>query len=199
MTKMYAELANFLREFFTFAELVSEAMKFTEDEKTLIIRLRKGDYDAYRTLYRLFYLRFLKFATSMLGDETEAKDIVQESFLKVWINREKLNEEQSIFNFLYVLVKHEVISALRLRRMPESLDTPAARDIVSNSNAEAALHSQDIEAHISSMPDQRRTVFTMSRFRGMSNKEIAESLGISEKTVERHITLALSDLRKYLS
>lgn len=170
------------------------------EEKELVRRLRKGEYEAYRTLYKLYYLRFLKFATSLLGDSVTAKDIVQEVFIKVWLNRTKLNEEQSIFNYLFVLTKREVINVLRTRRTAELLDGVEA---VSDLGTEADVHSHEAEMivrdKVERMPRQRKAVFTMSRYRGMSNKEISQELGISEKTVERHISLALSDLRKNLS
>lgn len=178
-------------------------MNARNNEKSLIAGLREGNYDAYKTLYKLFYPRFLNFAASIIQDRAAAQDLVQEVFMKVWLNREKLDEDLSLSNYLYVLTKRAVLNYLRDRRFTDSIDNEAIEQSMSESVTESVVHARETEAilmaKVSGMPDQRRNVFIMSRFKGMSNKDIASSLGISEKTVERHITLALSDLRKNLS
>ena len=119
--------------------------------------------------------------------------------MKVWVNREKLDESLSIGNYLYVLVKRATFNFIRDRKFAESLTEELLN---SESRTDNSIDARDairrIEDGVERLPAKRREVFLMSRKEGLSNKEIAEELSLSVKTVERHITLALSDLRKNL-
>lgn len=175
------------------------------DQRRLILGLKRGDHDSYETLFDLYYAKFVNFADAILKDRTVAKDIVQEAFIKIWANRARLDENQSLENYIYVIAKRLILNHIRDNKPVESLDSDKAQTAQSNvwggqdliviAN-ETRHRIQDI---ISKMPSQRRTVFIMSRSQGMSNKEIADALQISVKTVERHMTLALAELRENIS
>lgn len=175
------------------------------NERRLILGLKKGDHDSYETLFDLYYAKFVNFADAIIRDRTAAQDIVQEAFIRLYLNRANLNENQSLENYLYVIVKRLLLNHLRDLKNALSLDaetvqtvpthTWGGQDLLVNAN-ETRCRINDA---IDKMPPQRRAVFTMSRNQGMSNKEIAESLQISVKTVERDITMALADLRENIS
>jgi RNA polymerase sigma-70 factor (ECF subfamily) len=108
-------------------------------------------------------------------------------------------------NYIYVIVKRLIMNYLRDHKPSESLESEVARELQSTTWGgqdlivianETRNRMQDI---IARMPAQRRTVFAMSRNQGMTNKQIAEALQISVKTVERHMTLALAELRENIS
>lgn len=176
------------------------------NERRLILGLKKGDHDSYEALFDLYYAKFVNFADSIIKDRTVAKDIVQESFIRIWINRDKLNENQSLENYIYVIVKRLVLNHLRDIKPAYNLDSERVCAIQSNTWGGQEDHivianetRGRIRNVVEHMPHQRRTVFVMSREQGMSNKEIAETLQISVKTVERHITMALAELRENIS
>jgi len=152
---------------------------------------------AYEQAFHTYYPKFVRFAHYIVNDFSVAKDLVQNVFLKVWHNRAKLDETLSLNNYLFVLTKREVLNYLRTKRAFETLEN--AMDI-----PEEGLSSDDftdvatIREHVYKLPEQRRNVYIMSRFHGLPNKEIARQLSISEKTVERHITLAGKQLRDEL-
>ena len=175
------------------------------DGRKLISGLKRGDHDSYETLFRLYYAKFVNFADAIIKDRNVAKDIVQEAFIKIWANRARLDENQVLQNYIYVIVKRLILNYLRDHRPSESLESEVAQKLQCNSLGgqdlvvianETRTRMQDI---ISRMPAQRRTVFVMSRNQGMTNKQIAETLQISVKTVERHMTLALAELRENIS
>ena len=177
----------------------------TMNERSLILGLKKGDHDSYETLFDLYYAKFVNFADALIRDRTAAKDIVQEAFIRIWLNRDKLNENQSIENYIYVIVTRLVINHIRDSKKADSLESEKAQAVQSTTWGGQDLivvaneTRSRICAAVAKMPSQRRAIFMMSRDKGMSNKEIAESLQISVKTVERHMTLALAELRENIS
>ena len=175
------------------------------NKRKLIIGLRRGDHDSYEALFKLYYVKFVNFADAIIKDRNAAKDIVQDAFIKIWANRLKLDETQSLENYIYVIVKRLVLNYIRDHRPSESLESEAVQMVQSMPWGGQELvvianeTSSKIRAAVSKMPTQRRKVFVMSRYQGMSNSQIAQTLQISVKTVERHMTLALSELRENIS
>ncbi len=167
-------------------------------EKELIAGLRKGDMTAYEHAFHLYYPRFVYFAEYIVKDQHTAKDLVQNVFLKVWRFRDRLKDNLSLVNYLYVLTKREVLNYLRGFKAIESLQDELAGNYAGGGGelVETQVDSAIVRERIHALPDKRRRVFELSRLWGMSNKEISKALSISEKTVERHITLALKQLRE---
>ena len=171
-------------------------------EQTLISGLKMGHHDSYEALFKLYYAKFVNFADAILRNRTVAKDIVQEAFIRIWLNKSNLNENQSLENYIYVIVKRLVLNYIRDTKPSESLESDKAQIAQSNSwgGEDLIIIANEIQNKVHEivlgMPAQRRSVFMMSRIHGLSNKEIAENLQISVKTVERHMTMALAELRE---
>lgn len=166
-------------------------------ESKLIAGLRSGNMDAYEEAFHTYYPKFVRFAHYIVNDMAIAKDLVQNVFLKVWRFRDRLDESLSLQNYLYVLTKREVLNFLRTKRVFETLDSTL--DTPENGlRPDELAEVAQVRSQVYKLPEQRRNVFIMSRFFGIPNKEIAQQLSISEKTVERHITLAGKQLRKDL-
>lgn len=182
----------------------------TPEEQALLSRLIRGEIKAYEELFHRYYPTFQAFVRGILKDTFAADDIAQNIFLKVWINRERLDPNKSIRNYLFVLAKHEVYNQLRTRtRNFTSLQEVDNRTL---HQAESAfppgneieqmvdLHqtAERIEAIIVGMPPKRQEVFRLSRFEHLSNKEIAERMSLSVRTVDKHLELAIRELRRHL-
>ncbi len=172
-----------------------------QNEKQLIINLKKGDKDAFKRIFEHYYPLFLSFARKMLKEDHVAEDIVQNVFMRTWVLRERLDEKRNMKNYLLVAVRNEIYYHLRseLKKRHEALHEEAA---VSTFDINSSMSAKEMEAHIASiistMPERRREIFEMSRNIKMSNAEIADKLGISIRTVEKHIENALSDIRREL-
>ena len=170
------------------------------DERQLIALLREGDSLSFEILFQKYYVRFYNFCRNLIKDSHAAEDIVQNVFMKVWVNRKNLHPDQSIHNYIYVLTKHEVLNHIRDRRVCLQVEQLIMSDQPSASITDEMFSFRELDERVrrffASMPGQRRKVFLLSRYRGMSNKAIAELLGLSVKTVDRHINLALTSLRK---
>lgn len=172
-----------------------------QNEKYLISRLKKGDKDAFRQLFEHYYPLFLAFARKMLKEDYVAEDLIQNVFMRTWVLREKLDEKRILKNYLLVAVRNEIYYYLRgeFKKKHEELQEEAA---VSTFDINNVMSAKEMEAHVSkiiaTMPERRREIFEMSRSHKLSNIEIAERLGISVRTVEKHIENALSDIRHKL-
>lgn len=167
------------------------------NEQKLIAELRKGNMGAYEQAFHTYYPKFVRFANYIVGDLAVAKDLVQNVFLKVWRYRDRLDSSLSLNNYFYVLTKREVLNYLRTKKVFETLDASMEMHgdaLLPDGITDAAR----VREHVYKLPEQRRNVFILSHFYGVPNKDIAKRLSISEKTVERHITLARKQLKEEL-
>lgn len=170
------------------------------DESRLIELIREGDPLSFEILFQKYYVRFYNFVLNLTKNAQTAEDIVQNVFMKIWINRKNLRPDQSIHNYIYVLSKHEVLNHIRDRKVYTQVErlvmAEQPYEAVTDQNMELKELDDRIRKFIAAMPEQRRKVFLLSRYRGMGNKAIAELMGLSVRTVDRHINLALTSLRK---
>ncbi|WP_455584787.1 RNA polymerase sigma-70 factor [Bacteroides sp.] len=174
------------------------------DESDLITGIRNGNVQCFEKLFIKYYSHFNQFIFGFVKNEWISEDITQNTFIKVWINREKLQSDLSIHSYLYVIAKYEIYNYFRSKQnqvVERFLD--GVHDIAVTPNTENELlldEMQDtITTTIEAMPEKRRIIFKMSRFEHKSAKEIAEIMNISARTVEKHIELALRELRTKLT
>lgn len=174
------------------------------DESDLITGIRNGNVQCFEKLFIKYYSHFNQFIFGFVKNEWISEDITQNTFIKVWIHREKLQSDLSIHSYLYVIAKYEIYNYFRSKQnqvVERFLD--GVHDIAVVPSAEDELFLDEMQdtiaATIEAMPEKRRIIFKMSRFEHKSAKEIAEIMNISARTVEKHIELALRELRTKLT
>lgn len=146
--------------------------------------------------YRRLFMPLCMYALRLLGDEDEAKDLVQESFLSTWRVLEEGREIEALKSFLYTTVRNGALMRLRSARHTEPIeDIPE----ISEETIDTAERDARLWKAIDKLPEGCRRVFLLSKRDGLSNSEIAEELGISVKTVENQMTKAFRTLRGDLS
>ena len=172
------------------------------DDRFLVKQLKDGNKAAFQILFERYFSLFLTFSNNLLKDQANAEDVVQNVFIKIWVGRDKIDENKNFKNYLLVSVRNEIYHHFRFaaKNQHDNLST----DIIDNEiNIETNLSVRELEQRIrelvQKMPQRRREIFNMSRTEKLSNLEIARRLGLSVRTVEKHIELALSDLRKGLT
>lgn len=169
--------------------------------RDLVEGLIKGDMNSFRKLFDEKYTLFHSFIKGMIKNAWIAEDITQNIFMKVWVNREKLKPNQSIHNYLFVLAKNEVRDHFRLKSNVAHQEVKEYHKIFVEDFEESMdvqTMTQCVAGIVSKMPEQRKKVYQLSREKMLSNKEIAEQLQLSVRTIERHLFLALQDIRKNL-
>lgn len=155
--------------------------------------------------------KFLSFAYSYIRNRADAEDLLMESMIALWENREKWKEGSSLHAILLTIIKNKALNYLaheqvRLRA-EETINNHKERELeLRISTLEACDPSsifnseiqQIVNKALNHLPAQSRRVFILSRYHDTPNKKIAEQLGISVKSVEFHITKALKLLRQEL-
>ena len=170
---------------------------------SVLADLKKGSYDAYTLLYMRYASSVKSFLTSMLRSEEDAKELTQNVFIRLWEKRESIDPESDIKVFLFQTARFYAYNFFDHLKVKEKYSTwlkqEKGNDYFSTEDVvnyeETALL---FEFALDKMPEQRRKVFEMSRKGGKSNDEIAEELSLSKRTVEKHISLAIKDVRAVL-
>ena len=174
-------------------------------EKDLIIGLIHGDAQSFRQLYELYVKKIYHFIYNYVKEKSEAEDIVQNVFIKIWEKRNVIDKEKSFEGFVFTIAYRAIIDRFRQNASKpyfnkrEILDFQAPSSVYSDD----LLNQHEIESlynkSLQILPPKRKEIFLLSRHNGLTNKQIAEKLGISVKTVENQMTAALSSLKAYFS
>lgn len=172
----------------------------------LIRKLRKGSHEAFNTCYDIYADRLYGFILVHTKSPSVAEDIVQETFLKLWSSKEKLTEEGDFKSMLFTIAGNLIIDTFRKQiNKPEFEDYIKYFDneiVADNSSEEIIYYDEFLEKLTLSkrlLTEGQRHIFELSRESGLSNKEIASKLGITEQTVKNHLSAALKTLRTELS
>ena len=172
-------------------------------ENHIIEGIRSGRESAYKLLFELYYSRLVVFAKKYLDDPEAARDIVQDLFLNLYESRNSINIQTSIKSYLYSSVKNRCLNKLRHEKVMQDHRNRIGRtDEALDRDLEEMIDATDLEARIfgivSRLPEQCRRIYTLSRGEGKRNKEIADELNLSVRTVETQISKALRVLRDNL-
>lgn len=164
----------------------------------------------YQTLFRKYYPSLIFYATRLVGEE-DAEDVVQDVFVELWRRQESIEIGDQIQAFLYRAVYTRALNVLKHRNV-ESGYCAAMEEINQRraefyqpDNNEVIRRIEDRELRkeihdaINELPDKCKEVFKLSYLHDMKNKEIADALGVSLRTVEAHMYKALKYLRNRLN
>lgn len=167
----------------------------------LVIALKNDNAWALEALFENYHVKVFNFCYSYLGSKEETEEVVQDVFVKVWTYREQIKSELSINGLIFKIAKNLTLNKLR--------DNANLRNEVSidqlttggNYTEEAVLVKeleQQLMKVIDTLPPKRKEVFVLSRFQGLSNKEISEQMNISINTVEGQMRKALKYLHEHV-
>jgi RNA polymerase sigma-70 factor (family 1) len=177
-------------------------MSTTKDfsEQLLVSELKNGNEKAFRKLYDFYYQDIYGYSISLLKSKELAEENVQDVFLKIWLNRENLNLEQSFKSFLFTIARNQAFNLLN----------KAANDVLlkeevfytsekSHAEGDFSIREEDCKKlkkqAIKQLPPKRKRIFKMSRKQGKTYEEISQELGISVNTVKSQMSKALESMR----
>lgn len=178
-------------------------MKSKISDKILVEQLSSKSEKAFRCLFDKYHQDIFIFSKSILKLDSLAEEIVQEVFLKVWLNASELNPDLEFKSYIFTIARNLSLNSLRSavnnRKLTEEIFylNPGIGKSSDEILLDEELENIRIKA-IESLPTKRREIFILSRTEGKSYNEISSELGISINTVKVQMSKALETLRKYI-
>ena len=178
-------------------------MQAKNDDYELVNRLKNGEQEAFERLFKKYHDKLFYFSFRYLRSKEEAEELVQDIFMKIWEIKEDINPFYSFNNYLFTIARNTLFNIHR-----KKINVKAYKDYLVHFFVEYSQDATDvpqfndtkeyIDRCIAELPDQQKKVFRLSRFEGLSYKEISEMLNISSRTVEAHIRLAMKSIKSKL-
>jgi RNA polymerase sigma-70 factor (family 1) len=170
----------------------------TLSDQELTGLLRTGDRAAFREIYDRYWKLLFRAAFQASRDREDSLDICQSLFLWLWENRQAVHIATTLKGYLLTAVKYKIANLIRQGKFRETL-FENLEELDARRYSETELEIQELKALINQLihdlPERCREVFLLSRDEQLSHKEIADKLGLSEKTVDAHISNALGKLK----
>ena len=172
-------------------------IKYSEEQ--LISELNSGNILAFNYIFELYSSKLFFFANGYLKSAEDSEELVQEVFTKIWEKREQLQSGYSFQSYIFTIAFNIIKKHFRQKSLFRKFSTEELLTEVTNDISQQ-IEYNSLKKHIlelaGSLPAKRREVFIKSRFDGLTNNEIAEELGLSKKTIENHLNLALKEIRR---
>jgi RNA polymerase sigma-70 factor (ECF subfamily) len=172
----------------------------------LIHGLKSGSYKDFDRLYGMYADLLYGFVLKLTKSQAMAKDILQETFLRVWQTREQLSAEMSFKSYLYTIARNQIIDAFRHQvrnvAFDEYIDSDAYQNYAENTverDIDLDEFRRELEQAKGKLNNKQRQIFELSKEQGLPITAISEQLGLTEKTVKNQLSLILKILRTELS
>lgn len=175
--------------------------------KSWAIRIKDSDREAFAELFSSVSAKLVRYAQNFTLDYQSAQDVLQDVFVKLWDIRDRLDPDASLQSLLYTMTRNTALNTTRKAKALVfaglegeekfelvRIDSAPAQDAV----FDAANLASHMQRWIDELPGRRKEAFVLSRHHDLSHKEISDIMGLSERTVNTHIFLALKHLRAQL-
>lgn len=172
-------------------------------EGVLIFNLKKGSKKAFDEIYRMYSKRLFVYCVQFTKLPEDAEEIVQDVFVRLWKTRESIRQEETLQSLLFIMTKHLLINAYR-----STVNSPIYENYIdyqenfsindTGDRLEYAEFIQKLNKILLQLPETQQRVIELSRMQGITNKEIARTLSLSEQTVKNQLSLGLKALRAHL-
>ena len=173
------------------------------DEINLVALLKEDDRAAVNIIFLKYHVLLCRISLRIVNNPDDAKDVVQEVFIKLWRNRKELNLQHSLEAYLKKAVINTSLNRIESKNRFTSLDSLDSKfNQVAENTADQQQSFEELSTRvdhaIENLPVRTKAVFTLIRFEELSYKEVSESLDISLKAVEKEMMKALKLLREAL-
>lgn len=174
-----------------------------QEENEIVMKLIKGDLEAFDMIYNVYSLKLYAFGMKYLRSEADAEELVQSVFIKLWEKRKNVDSELSFRSYLFTIAYNDICKFFRARSYFDKY--------VADTTGSAALYSSDTERVteyqsmldeirkiVDTLPETQKKVFIKSRFEGKPAKVIAVEMNLTPSTVDNYISAALRIIRSCL-
>lgn len=175
----------------------------TFDEAALWSDFRSGNINAYATIYRKYFFVLFSYGKKLNADHELVKDCIQELFIKIWNNRENLSDTTAIKYYLFTALKRKLLDATRKTNLEVQMNDVDERTIIDiaepTTQDEYDPKKQNVLKALHRLSEHQQKILDMKFKRNLSNKEIADELGIGIQSVYNAVFKALRSIRKHLT
>ena len=179
-------------------------MDSSEPLEELCRRLKASDRGAFEQVFRRLREGLLRYVRSIVERDAVAHDLVQDVFVYLWNLRETLDPSRPLKAYLYRMARNRAYRFLRDERAHAAKHAILKRQTAAqtpgpeqqDARIDAAVLSQKLRVWIGALPERQREALLLSRFHGLSHREIAAIMDISPRTVNNHIMRALERLQE---
>jgi len=172
------------------------------DDKILFLQIRQGNKSAFDTLFQKHYTRLCRFAFSFTKSGEIAEEAVQNTFVKIWCQRDSLEITSSVISYLYTAVRNHALNELKKINIRKGYEAGFAHYIEKETDNDQKLNKTGfknfVKKAVEQLPVKCREIFMLSKNDGLTYEEISEYLEISKKTVENQMGIAFKKLREML-
>lgn len=176
-------------------------MHDTGAELLLFNAIRQGDEKALEVVFLRYYRLLSRYAGAILKSEADGQEVAADVFVTFWEKRASIDVKESLRQYLFAMTRHRTLRLLKTNgRTPGALElTPETVKEYEINGFEGYVPDEtpyiSLAAYIDQLPPQRRHIFRLNKIEGLSYPEIAQRLGISEKTVKNHVYRAMVQLK----
>lgn len=177
----------------------------TQTERDIIIRCQQGDKQAFRWVVQTYQQMIFSLALKMLCDEEEAKDMVQETFLRVWQNIRDFDLKRTFTTWLYTIASRLCLDWLKRksRIVPLPEDELVLRNYVADNDSQRTLENSEWISIVRLMADElsakQKLVFTLCQLEGLLSSEVEQITGLDARQVKSNLFVARQTIRKRLT
>jgi RNA polymerase sigma-70 factor (ECF subfamily) len=173
--------------------------------EAIIEGVKNGDMAAFDMIYRAYSKRLFRFVYGIIKTESDAEEIVQEVFVKIWESHENINDFALFDSYLFTIAYNSTISVIR-KKLSEAKYIQHVKSLQIQEQEKTIINDIDFESVslkvnelVDKLPPRQKEVFKLHRENELTYRQIAEKLEISVNTVENHMSKALKFLRKNLN
>jgi RNA polymerase sigma factor (sigma-70 family) len=163
-----------------------------------LVAIKEGDHDAFIEVYHELHAKLFRFFLKKTFLHDTAKDLTQQCFVRLWLYRESLSLEHPLEKQIFIIAKSLLINHLKKEATQKKAYAAHGRTVVTEVQPAGDVQFEQtdaVSAAIDTLPPVRKQIMILKTFHGRSNKEIAQQLEISVKTVEDHVTKSFRQLR----
>lgn len=166
-------------------------------------KISGGDEHAFKALYQRYDAQLYPFLRKLARSERDAREIIQETFIKIWLSRNRLNEIEQPRAYIFRVAANTSHNWLKRNLVAQKAEQEHLLSVAGDTdNIELQLGARELQLllHriIAEMPEQRRRIYLMHRQQGMKVSEIAAELQISASTVKNTLSIAVKNIREKL-
>lgn len=169
------------------------------NEKELVIRAKKGNVDAFCTLYDTYKRKLFNYAYYRLGNSEDAEDVVQDCMLTAFEQINNLKKPEAFSSWLYTILYHGCMSAIKEQiKQRNNTNIDDYQNTLTYDNT-ADIEREELKQALSILGEDERNIVLLSVVVGLNSKEIAKITGFTSGNVRQKLTRSLSKMKRYLS